>query len=101
MGDNFKAVVDYVIGDDESELGKTKAELNYALHSLEREIAICSRTQREIDRVRAAFIRYLQNENECNAGPTGKACHSHKCGCAIDLQIYIDDEPILERVSNG
>jgi len=90
MADNFKEFVDYVIGDDDSELGRTKAELNYALHSLAWDMML--EAADEIDRVRAGFMRYLQNENECNAGPTGKPCHSQKCGCATEMQSYIDDE---------
>jgi hypothetical protein len=39
-------MVAYVMGEDESELGKTKAELAYALHCLEREIAICADLRR-------------------------------------------------------
>jgi hypothetical protein len=47
--EHFQGVVDYVMGDDESELAKTKAELAYALHSLEREISICAETQRRLE----------------------------------------------------
>jgi hypothetical protein len=45
MSEHFQEVIDFVMGDDESELGKTKAELAYSLHCLEREIAICSQAQ--------------------------------------------------------
>jgi hypothetical protein len=43
---DFGAFVDHVMSDDDSELGKVKAERDYALHCLEREIAICADTQR-------------------------------------------------------
>ena len=46
----------------------------------------------EIELIRAAWLRYLQFENECYAGVTGKPCHSHKCGCALEMQSYIDKE---------
>jgi hypothetical protein len=42
MPDHFQAVVDYVAGNDENELAKVKAERDYALHCLERELAIAS-----------------------------------------------------------
>jgi hypothetical protein len=45
VSDHFQAVVDHVISDDDSELAKTKAELAYALHALEREIAIAQSEQ--------------------------------------------------------
>lgn len=48
MTEHFQEVVAYVMGDDESELSKTKAELAYALHSLERELAIAQAAQLEI-----------------------------------------------------
>lgn len=46
MSDHFQAVVDHVMSNDDSELAKTKAELAYALHALEREISICANTRR-------------------------------------------------------
>lgn len=46
MGEHLADVVAYVMGEDDSELGKVKAELAYALHALEREIAICADTRR-------------------------------------------------------
>lgn len=45
MSENFQKVADYVMGDDDSELAKTKAELAYALHALEREITIAQSEQ--------------------------------------------------------
>lgn len=45
MSENFQKVADYVMSDDDSELAKTKAELAYALHALEREIAIAQSQQ--------------------------------------------------------
>jgi len=47
MGEHLQEVADYVTGDDNSELAKTKAELAYALHCLEREISICAETQKQ------------------------------------------------------
>lgn len=49
MSEHFQDVVSYVMGDDVSDLAKTKAELAYALHALEREIAICGETQRRLN----------------------------------------------------
>jgi hypothetical protein len=46
---HFEAFVDHIISDDDSALGKMKAERDYALHCLEREIAICSQTQARND----------------------------------------------------
>ena len=43
---HFESFVDHIMSDDESELGKAKAERDYALHCLEREIAICANTRR-------------------------------------------------------
>src|SRR5215469_10177511 len=42
---HFQEVVDYVMGEDNSVLAKTKAELAYALHSLEREIGLCQKAE--------------------------------------------------------
>lgn len=39
--------------------------------------------------VRAAFLRRLQEDNDCDL--TGKPCHSHKCGCALEMHAYIDE----------
>jgi len=46
---HFEAFVDHIISDDDSDLGKMKAERDYALHCLEREIAICAQTQARND----------------------------------------------------
>ena len=56
MTEHFKEVVDFVMSDDNSELAKKKAELSYALFSLEREIAICQRTQAQND----ALVKALE-----------------------------------------
>lgn len=44
--------------------------------------------------LRAAWMRRLQVENECGGlvNSPGKPCHSHKCGCALEMQQYIDAE---------
>ena len=55
MSEHFNEVVDYVMGNDDSELAKTKAELAYALHALEREIAICAQTQERNEALKAAL----------------------------------------------
>jgi len=49
MAEHFQEVVDFVMSEDNGELGKTKAELAYALHSLEREIAIAHQAQTQND----------------------------------------------------
>ncbi|ANW00656.1 hypothetical protein LMTR13_11255 [Bradyrhizobium icense] len=80
---------EFVIGDDSSELGIARAERDYALHCLEREIAICARTH-------AAFLAYLQTENNCTR--TGQPCREHqKCGCDLEAREYIDAHPPQER----
>ena len=81
---------EFVISDDNSELGIARAERDYALHCLEREIYICARTH-------AAFLRYLQNENDCPR--TGQPCREHsKCGCDLELRGYYDTETSLDHV---
>ena len=60
MAEHFQEVVDYVMGEDESELAKTKAELAYALHSLEREISICAMTQTRLDQAEADRESYKE-----------------------------------------
>jgi hypothetical protein len=52
---HFENFVDHILSDDDSELGKTKAELNYALHCLEREIAICARTQARLEYMESKY----------------------------------------------
>src|SRR5258707_741647 len=42
---HYEKFVDHIMSDDDSELGRVKAERDYALFSLEREIAICARVQ--------------------------------------------------------
>jgi len=61
MTEHLQEVVDYVMGDDDSELAKTKAELAYALHSLEREIAIAQSMQSQND----ALVKALEDLLEC------------------------------------
>src|SRR5712664_1298227 len=53
---HYEKFVDHIVSDDDSELGKTGAERDYALHWLEREIAICSRTQTR----NAALVKALE-----------------------------------------
>jgi hypothetical protein len=43
----------------------------------------------ESELIRSAFLRNLQFENKCSE--TGKPCHD-KCGCAIEVQEWIDEE---------
>jgi hypothetical protein len=81
---DFQKFVDHVMSDDDSELGRTKAELAYALHCLEREISICHHTD-------AALLRHLQGENGCER--TGKYCRDwQKCGCYLEKESLIKDE---------
>jgi hypothetical protein len=47
--------------------------------------------------LRSAFLRYLQSENECYAGITGKPCSVEKCACDMELQHYIDVERELNQ----
>lgn len=47
--------------------------------------------------LRSAFLRFLQKDNECYAGVTGKACHAEKCACAMELQNYLDVERDLNQ----
>ena len=54
---HFEKFVDHIISDDDSELGKVKAERDYALHCLEREIAICAQTQAKND----ALVKALES----------------------------------------
>jgi len=56
MTEHLDVVAAYIVGDDESELGKTKAELAYALMCLDREIAICAET----DAKNAALVKALE-----------------------------------------
>lgn len=43
----------------------------------------------KVDATRRAFLHYLQVENQCKC-ILGSPCHSHKCGCAVEMQDYID-----------
>ena len=54
---HYEKFVDHIMSDDDSELGKIKAERDYALFSLEREIAICAQTQAQND----ALVKALKN----------------------------------------
>lgn len=72
---------EFVIGNDSSELGIARAERDYALHCLEREIAICAKTD-------AAFLRYVQADNACRV--TGEPCRERQsCGCYLEQSGYI------------
>jgi len=62
MGDHLQDVFDYVVGDDRSEMAKIKAEHAYALHALEREIAICAKTQKQNDALVDLVQTLLDNE---------------------------------------
>jgi hypothetical protein len=84
MAEHFENVASYVMGDDDSELAKVKAERDYALHCLEREIFICHQTD-------AAFLRHVQGSNGCER--TSKPCRERdRCGCYLEQQAYINDE---------
>jgi hypothetical protein len=49
MSERLADIVAYTAGEDVSELGKTKAELAYALHCLDRELAITKKLDHRID----------------------------------------------------
>lgn len=46
----------------------------------------------EAMRVRRAWLRQIQIENKCPT-TTGQPCHSHKCGCALEMQNLIEAAP--------
>jgi len=48
-------VLDWVMGDDDSKLAKVTSERDYALHWLEREIAISQQSDRRIEALEAAL----------------------------------------------
>jgi hypothetical protein len=68
---HFKDFVDHIMSDDDSELGKMKAERDYALHCLEREIAICANTQACNDALVKALNDIMQRANESSTGENG------------------------------
>ena len=52
----------------------------------------------EIERLRAAFLAYIQPQNEC--AETGKPCREpEKCGCWKEMQNWIDGWGIIEGLS--
>ena len=64
---HFKKVVSYVMSNDKSELTNMTAERDYALHCLEREIAIAHHAQARIEALEAALrkiaeLEYLTDE---------------------------------------
>jgi len=52
---HFDRVADYVMSNDGSELSMVKAERDYALHCLEREIALAHQAQERIEALEAAL----------------------------------------------
>lgn len=58
---HFENVVDYVMADDYSDLGFVKAERDFALHCLEREIAIAQQAQARIEALEAV-LRSIANK---------------------------------------
>ncbi|MEY9806927.1 hypothetical protein ABIF30_006534 [Bradyrhizobium elkanii] len=46
---HFEKFAEHIMSDDDSELGKVKAERDYALHCLEREIALCSQAETRLN----------------------------------------------------
>jgi DICT domain-containing protein len=52
---DYDDFVDYVVNGPDTELAKTKAELAYALHALEREIAIAQQAQAHLASARKAL----------------------------------------------
>ena len=57
----------------------------------------------EIERLRAAFLRFVQHDNGCMAQADGKACSSPKgkCACALEMQSYIDEASPLPPAERG
>jgi hypothetical protein len=56
---HYEQFVDYIMSDDDSELGRMKAERDYALHALEREIAIAHQAQARVEALEAALETIL------------------------------------------
>lgn len=54
--------------------------------------ALAARLPDTESRVKDAFMHHIQRENACTAAVTGKPCRSERCGCAIELQAYIDEQ---------
>lgn len=44
----------------------------------------------QIDRLRLAFLRYVRDDNQCAAWEMQERCREAKCGCALEMQQYID-----------
>lgn len=43
----------------------------------------------EAELLRAAFLRCLQQDNDCSV--IGRPCHPDKCGCDLEMQTYLDE----------
>ena len=44
----------------------------------------------EIERLRTAFLRYLQHENDCS-GRIGVCNAGNQCGCKAEMEAWCDD----------
>lgn len=83
MSNHLQEVADYVMSDDTSELAKVKAELAYALMSLEREIAIAQSEQARSAALTgmltdaALQLEYMQERMPTGTGATVLARINH------------------------
>lgn len=83
---HFEKFADHIISNDDSELGRVKAERDYALHCLEREIAICANTQAKND----ALVRALEDILTANElFRAGKGWLGDPLGCACDAAKWL------------
>lgn len=49
--------------------------------------AVAEEAAKEIDRLRTAFLRYVQDDNECVSGRNGQPCRAKEhCGCYLEMQ---------------
>lgn len=96
MSEHLQAVMDYVAGNDESELAKVKAELAYALMSLEREIAIAQNAQAQ----NADLVKALESLLAANKTLASLSPHHHNRNAAIAGQEVAEREArdVLGRV---
>lgn len=80
--------MDFVVNGGDN-VAKMEAELEYMGGCLEFELAESAKT-------RAAFLRFIQRENECKS--TGTWCREWtKCGCLLEMQQLVADEQAQDR----
>jgi hypothetical protein len=71
------------------------AELDKRREMIQRQSAEIDRLTAENEKLRAAWLKRIKIENDCQKYLAPRPCRFEKCACLLEMESYIGDEQIV------